>query len=129
MQGLTGRLRWRGFKWRAMALLVIGRRQAAMRALRVMLAEFPGDAYALASIANLHAQSGDTQSALATTAQLLALHPDDGAHWFNSSFRWKPASATPKPKPRSAARSNCVHGARPRLVRPGSVPDPAGSPR
>jgi tetratricopeptide (TPR) repeat protein len=66
--------------------LVFGRREAAMRVLRAMLAEYPGDAYALASIAHLQAQAGATRDALATLEQLLQLHEKDGGHWFNYGF-------------------------------------------
>ncbi|WP_332815418.1 tetratricopeptide repeat protein [Ramlibacter sp.] len=69
-----------------MALLVLGRRAPAMRVFHAMLAEFPGDAYALASIAHLQAQSGGLQASLDTTEQLLQQCPDDGGHWFNYGF-------------------------------------------
>lgn len=81
------RLRHRGFKWRAMLQLALGRRDAAMRVFRAMLAEFPGDAYALASVAHLQAQAGATRDALATMEQLLGQVQDqDGGHWFNYGF-------------------------------------------
>ncbi|WBY01691.1 tetratricopeptide repeat protein [Ramlibacter tataouinensis] len=86
MQDLMRRLRWRGFKWRAIALLALGRRDAALQVFQDMLAEFPGDAYPLASIAHLQGQGGATDAALATMARLLKLHPGDGAHWFNQGF-------------------------------------------
>ena len=56
---MTRRLRYLGFKWRAMALLVFERREAAMRVFRDMLAEYPGDPYAIASIGHLLSQGGD----------------------------------------------------------------------
>ena len=79
-------LRYHGFRWRAMALLVIERRQAALALFDQMLREFPDDAYALASRAHLLAQSGDRAGALRTLEQLLALHAGVGAHWFNYGF-------------------------------------------
>jgi tetratricopeptide (TPR) repeat protein len=80
------RLRYLGLKWRAIALLVLGRRQQAMRLLAGMLSEFPGDAYALASMGHLQAQAGARREALATMEQLLAVQSQDGGHWFNYGF-------------------------------------------
>lgn len=79
-------LRYRGLKWRAMALLVLGRRAQAQSLFTQMLREFPGDAYALASIAHLQAQLGDRPAALRTMEDLLARHGDSGHHWFNYGF-------------------------------------------
>ncbi len=79
-------LRYRGFKWRAMALLVLERRAAALPLFEQMLREFPGDAYALSSKAHLQAQSGQRDAALRTMEELLALHGYIGAHWFNYGF-------------------------------------------
>jgi tetratricopeptide (TPR) repeat protein len=79
-------LRYRGLKWRAMADLVLERRAQALARFEQMLAEFPGDAYALASKAHLQAQTGDRAGGLATMEQLLRLRGDDGTHWFNFGF-------------------------------------------
>src|SRR5690606_32234767 len=51
-----------------------------------MLAEFPGDTYALASKAHLHAELGDRPAALRTLSQLLQAAPEVGSHWFNHGF-------------------------------------------
>lgn len=83
---MTRRLRYLGLKWRAMGLLFFKKPQHAMAALREMLAEFPGDPYALASIAHLQAQAGSPREALTTMQLLLQVQPDDGAHWFNHGF-------------------------------------------
>lgn len=80
------RLRWRGFKWRAMVLLVLGRRDDAHALFREMLAEFPGDAYALASLAHLEAAAGRRTEALHWLQALIERHPDSGTHWFNYGF-------------------------------------------
>jgi tetratricopeptide (TPR) repeat protein len=79
-------LRHRGFKWRAIALLVLGRQVPALAVFEDMLREFPGDPYALASKAHLQAQLGDRAGGLRTMEQLLAAHPDVGSHWFNYGF-------------------------------------------
>jgi Tfp pilus assembly protein PilF len=79
-------LRYRGHKWRAMALLVLGRKQAASVIFDRMLREFPGDAYALASTAHLQAQAGDRDAAMRTMEQLVALDAHNGHHWFNYGF-------------------------------------------
>ena len=80
------RLRYLGLKWRAIALLVAGRREAALALFQAMEAEFPRDRYALASLAHLHAQLGDREAGLQLLRQLVALDPDNGAHWFNYGF-------------------------------------------
>ena len=80
------RLRYLGFKWRAMALLVFERRDAAMRVFRDMLGEFPGDPYAIGSIGHLLAQRGDHGGALVMFEELLRVEPQAGGHWFNYGF-------------------------------------------
>lgn len=83
----VSRLRYRGFKWRAIALLVFGRRARALALFEQMLAEFPGDPYALASKAHLQAELlGDKAAALRTLDQLLQAHPEVGSHWFNHGY-------------------------------------------
>lgn len=79
-------LRRRGFRWRAIALLLLGRQQAALALFGDMLREFPGDAYALASRSHLQAQLGDRAAALRTMESLLATHGDNGTHWFNYGY-------------------------------------------
>ena len=54
----AGRLAYWRLKLQALALLVLGRREAALDVFSAMLARWPGDAYALASRAHLHAQLG-----------------------------------------------------------------------
>ena len=80
------RLRWLGFKWRAMALLVLGRRAAALDVFEQMLSDFPDDPYALASRAHLRGQGGDRAAALADLERLLQVDPGNGVHWFNYGF-------------------------------------------
>jgi tetratricopeptide (TPR) repeat protein len=80
------RLRYVSLKWRAMALLVAGRRKHAMDMFKAMLAEFPGDVYALASKAHLLAQGNDRRAALHDFAQLVQAEPSNGRHWFNFGF-------------------------------------------
>jgi Tfp pilus assembly protein PilF len=79
-------LRHRGFRWRATVLLVFGQPRKAFAVFGDMLAEFPGDPHALASMAHLQSQLGDAPGALRTMEQLLAAHPDNGTHWFNHGF-------------------------------------------
>lgn len=80
------RLRWLGYKWRAMTWLVLGRSAPAAAVFDAMLREFPGDPYALASRAHLQAQGGERAAALATLEHLLALQPEVGSHWFNYGY-------------------------------------------
>lgn len=80
------RLRYTGLRWRAMAMLVLRRPEAAVSIFGEMLLEFPGDAYALASLAHVHAQSGRRSEALELQRQLTVLYPDAGAHWFNYGY-------------------------------------------
>lgn len=79
-------LRYRGFRWRAVVLLVFGRQHAALALFEQMLREFPADAYALASRSHLQAQLGDRAAALRTMEDLLAAHGDNGTHWFNYGY-------------------------------------------
>ena len=74
-------------KLSAMALLTIGRRQSAISVFDAMLQRWPNDAYALASRAHLHAETGATALALADAERLVEQHPDrKAADWFNLGF-------------------------------------------
>ena len=81
------RLQYLGLKWQAMAWLVFGGRDRAQELFDQMLAEFPGDSYAMASKANLLAQQGDRAGALRLFESLVELQPGIGAHWFNLGFK------------------------------------------
>jgi len=80
------RLRWSGFRWTARLLLLLGRRDDALVRLQAMLAAFPGDRYALASIAHLRAEAGDPGAALQALEVLLGVRPEDADAWFNYGF-------------------------------------------
>jgi Flp pilus assembly protein TadD len=83
---MSRRLRYLSLKWRAMALLVAGRRSPALDVFRAMQAEFPGDIYSLASKAHLQAQGGDRRAALQDLRLLVEAEPRNGKHWFNYGF-------------------------------------------
>jgi tetratricopeptide (TPR) repeat protein len=52
-----------------------------------MLLRWPGDAYALASRAHLHAQDGRRDAAIEDGQRLVLHHPRaSAAHWFNLAF-------------------------------------------
>ncbi len=77
---------WR-LKLQALLLLVFARRASALEAFTRMLGLRPGDAYALASRAHLHAQMGRSDAALADAAELTRLHPQrSAADWFNFAY-------------------------------------------
>jgi tetratricopeptide (TPR) repeat protein len=77
---------WR-LKGRAIALLVVGLRDAAERAFDAMLQGWPDDAYALASRAHVRAQRGDRSGAIADAQALVCVHPKrSAADWFNLAF-------------------------------------------
>ncbi len=80
------RLRYLGLKWRAIALLVAGRREAALGLFETLLQEFPADPYALASRAHLQIQRGDKRAGLAGLQRLVEMEPGNAAHWFNYGF-------------------------------------------
>ena len=80
------RLRFLGCKWQAMLLLVLGRRQAALAMFHRMRGEFPGHPYPIASAAHVQAQLGDTAGALASMADVVAVEPGNGSHWFNYGY-------------------------------------------
>ena len=80
------RIRYLAFKWEALALLVFGRKAAAAAVFDRMLAEFPRDAYAMASKAHLLVQSGDRGQALQLLQALVQDEPGSAHHWFNYGF-------------------------------------------
>ncbi|MEP7300953.1 MAG: tetratricopeptide repeat protein [Caldimonas sp.] len=74
-------------KLNALTQLVLGRRQAAIPVFDAMLDRWPDDAYALASRAHLHAESGNAALALADAERLVERHPERrAADWFNLAF-------------------------------------------
>lgn len=79
-------LEYRWLKLRAMALLVFGRRAAAMRLFEDMLARWPDDRYVLASRVHLLAQDGLRDEALAASMQLVQQGGGLAADWFNHGF-------------------------------------------
>lgn len=71
----------------AMALLMLGRRQAAISVFGTMLGRWPNDAYALASRSHLHAEMRAHALALADAERLVELHPErQASDWFNLAF-------------------------------------------
>jgi tetratricopeptide (TPR) repeat protein len=81
------RLEYALLRLRALALLVIGRREAALQLFSTMLALFPGDAYALASRAHLLAQLGQRDAAIADAQLLTRTYPSrSAADWFNLAY-------------------------------------------
>jgi predicted Zn-dependent protease len=83
---MSERFRYGALKALAWTALIVGRRGAAMRAFDRMLREFPGDAYATASRAHLHAEAGDASRAIALYRGLVAAHPSHHVGWFNLGF-------------------------------------------
>jgi tetratricopeptide (TPR) repeat protein len=82
-----GRFDYLRHKWRAMAMLLIGRPAAAEDALSTILAALPDDAYALASRSHVRAQRGATDLAIEDSKRLVAAHPKrSAADWFNLAF-------------------------------------------
>ncbi|MBA4178499.1 MAG: pilus assembly protein PilF [Leptothrix sp. (in: Bacteria)] len=73
-------------KWRAIALLVLGREAAARAVFDGLLRRWPDDAYALASRAHLLTEAGEVQAALADSRRLVALRRAHGGTWFNHGF-------------------------------------------
>lgn len=87
-------------KLRAMAWLLLARREAACELFGEMLRRWPGDAYALASRAHAQAQLGRRDAAIADSKALVDAHPRrSAADWFNLAFllesaaRWDEAEA------------------------------------
>ncbi|MEW6706770.1 MAG: tetratricopeptide repeat protein [Pseudomonadota bacterium] len=77
---------WR-LKLRAILWLLLGRRAAAEAVFGEILAQWPADAYALASRAHVRAQRGLREAAIADAQALVAAHPDrSAADWFNLAF-------------------------------------------
>jgi predicted Zn-dependent protease len=77
---------WR-LKLRAIACLLIGKREAAERAFGEMVARWPDNPYALASRSHVRAQLGRRAEAIADAQALVAAHPRRSAgDWFNLGF-------------------------------------------
>jgi tetratricopeptide (TPR) repeat protein len=75
------------YRLRALAWLVIGRREEACTVFGAMLARWPNDAYALASRAHVLAQLGRRDQAILDSQHLVFLHPKrSAADWFNLAF-------------------------------------------
>ena len=77
---------WLLLKYRAIALLVFGRRDAAGKVFDAMLQTFPDDAYALASRAQLAAQRGDNTAALKDMKRLCALDGKSAHACYNYGY-------------------------------------------
>ena len=73
-------------KWRAIGLLVLGRKAAARTIFGAMLQRWPDDAYVLASRAHLLTEAGQVQAALADSRRLVVLRADHAGTWFNHGF-------------------------------------------
>jgi tetratricopeptide (TPR) repeat protein len=83
----TARLAYWRLKLRALGLLGLGLRQAALGTFSAMLSRWPDDAYALASRAHLNAQLGQRDQALADAQALTRAHPQRrAADWFNHAY-------------------------------------------
>jgi len=83
----AARLNYWRLKLTALALLVLAQREAALEVFTAMLARWPGDAYALASRAHLHAELGRAAAALADARALTQAYPQrSAADWFNLAY-------------------------------------------
>ncbi|MFN0186638.1 MAG: tetratricopeptide repeat protein [Aquabacterium sp.] len=91
---------WRFLKWRAQLALVFGRHAIARDAFTEMLRLFPGDAYALASRAHDHGQTGQRALAIDDLRALVGLHPDRAAaDWYNLAFQLEAAGQADEAEP------------------------------
>ena len=73
-------------KWQGMALLVLGRRQAALERFAAMHALDPHNVYALASMAQIESQLGRPARAIELQQALTRQAPDQAHAWFNLGF-------------------------------------------
>jgi tetratricopeptide (TPR) repeat protein len=81
------RLDYLALKWRALVCLMLGRNQRAEAIFGELLAQAPGDAYALASRAHVRGQLGLKTAALADLRALVAAHPERSAtDHYNLAF-------------------------------------------
>ena len=84
---MSPRLPYPFLKWQAIALLMLNRRDAALRCFAAMLVSRPGDRYALASQAHVLAQQGRMKDALATQERLVREGQAPlAADWFNLGY-------------------------------------------
>lgn len=72
--------------WCATALLLAGRREAALLRLNLVCSRFPDDVHALASRAHLLVQCGRAGEALQDSRCLVLLRSGDAGTWFNHGF-------------------------------------------
>jgi tetratricopeptide (TPR) repeat protein len=79
-------LAYRWLKWRAIALLTLGRSAAAEDEFDEMVRRWPDDAYARSSRAHLRAQAGRRSQAIADMEQVSAQPDANAAHWFNLAY-------------------------------------------
>lgn len=78
---------YRWLKWRALAWLTLGRREAAREVFDRILQRWPRDANALASRSHLRSQLGMRDGAIADARTLVALQPQrSAADWFNLAY-------------------------------------------
>lgn len=76
-----------GLRMQAMFWLLIGRQRQAERVFDQMLAQWPADAYALASRAHVRAQAQRLPEAIADAQALVGAHPQRSAgDWFNLAY-------------------------------------------
>ena len=84
---LTARSAYWRLKLKALSLLAMGRRRAALDVYSAMLSGWPDDAYALSSRAHLYAEFGQREQAIGDARLLTQLHPQCSAQaWFNLAY-------------------------------------------
>jgi len=80
------RMAFQWMKLRAMALLVLGRNDAALEVFNQMATRWPDDTYPLASRAHLLTQKQQPEAALRDSLRLVAVRPEHAPTWFNHGF-------------------------------------------
>jgi tetratricopeptide (TPR) repeat protein len=78
--------KWQLHKWRAITFIVLGRKHLAIETLEDMLADYPGDAYALGSLAHLYAEVGDKLASINMYKKLVAKPDAPAFSWYNLGF-------------------------------------------
>jgi tetratricopeptide (TPR) repeat protein len=83
---ISQKISWGFYKFKATTLIALGLRQMATAQFHQMLIDFPGDMYALSSLAFLKMESGDKKGAIADYQSIVKNSDVPAQIWYNLGF-------------------------------------------